>query len=210
MKFLFLFLFLISSDSEAHPVIYKDGTMIGSQSMSMFSDNQINFSFHQKWATGLNLWRFSKFENTTEFGLLRLNHLLKRWNEEDSQANIYLVSGAGVADANIEKSGTKFGYLVGAEADWETRQLFTSAKYYHFSSPQLTDVGVYQARIGYSPYLADFDKLQSWVMLQGMYLRGVDDHVILTPLVRFFYHNVLWEAGSSLSGEWFLNFMVHI
>lgn len=210
MKVLYLLLFTMLSHAEAHPVIYKNGTMIGSQSMSMFSDNQINYSFHQKWATGLNIWRFSKDEKNSDFSLLRLNHLLKRWNEEDSQANIYLVSGAGVTDANIEKSGTKFGYLLGVEADWETRQLFTSAKYYHFSSPQLTDIGVYQARIGYSPYLADFDKLQSWVMLQGMYLSGVNDQVVVVPLMRFFYHNVLWEAGTSFRSEWFLNFMVHL
>jgi len=203
-------LVFLSISSNAHPVIYKGGTMIGSQNMSMFSDNQVNYSFHQKWATGLNLWRFNKDNKSTQFGLIRLNHLLKRWNTDDSQANIYLSSGIGVADTNIERKGTKSGYLGGIEADWETRKLFGSIKYYHFSAPKLTDVSITQARIGYSPFEADFDKLQAWVMLQGMYMGQIDKTVIVTPLLRLFYNNVLWEVGSSLRSEWFLNFMIHI
>jgi hypothetical protein len=66
-----------------------------------------------------------------------------------------------------------------------------------------------QARVGFSPKMADFKDLQTWVMLQGMYTPDVDRKVMLTPLLRFFYHNVLWEMGSSTRGEWMLNFMVH-
>jgi hypothetical protein len=203
---------MINPTAHAHPVIYKGGTMIGSENMSMYSNNQINYSFHQKWATGFNLWRFNRESDnkTSQFGLVRLNHLLKRWNTEDSQANIYLTSGIGVADSHFNADSTKLGLLGGFEGDWETRTLFTSLKYYQFNSPNLVDVSMTQARIGYSPYLADFDKLQSWVMLQGMYMRGVEKNVVVTPLVRFFYNNVLWEVGSSLRSEWFLNFMVHI
>ena len=176
----------------------------------MYSDNQVSYSFDAKWAAGVNLWRFNKEEDSTEFGLLRLNHLLKRWNGENSQANIYLSSGVGVADTTIDKNSIKIGYFGGAEADWETRTLYTSLKYYHFTSPKLTDVSMTQARIGYSPYEASFDKLQTWVMLQGMYMGEVDRTVVVTPLLRFFYHNVLWEVGSGLRSEWFLNLMVHI
>lgn len=202
---------IVSSVSYAHPVIYKGGTMLASQNMGMFSDNQINHSFHQSWATGLNLWRFNRDNGeTAQFGLVRLNHLLKRWNNDDSQANIYLSSGAGVADSNFNEKGTKTGLLGGAEADWETRTLFTSLKFYQFTSPKLVDVSITQARVGYSPYEADFDKLQTWVMLQAMYMPQVERTAVVTPLLRFFYNNVLWEVGSSLRSEWFLNFMVHI
>lgn len=205
------FCIIVSPLTYAHPVIYKGGTMLASQNMEMFSDNQINYSFHQEWATGLNLWRFNR-ENgqTAQFGLLRLNHLLKRWNNDDSQANIYISTGAGVAESEFDREGTKAGFLGGAEADWETRTLFTSLKFYQFSAPKLVDVSVSQARIGLSPYEANFDKLQTWVMLQAMYMPQVEKNVVVTPLLRFFYNNVLWEFGSSLRSEWFLNFMVHI
>lgn len=173
----------------------------------MFSDNQVNYSFHQKWATGLNLWRFkNEDEETTTFGLLRLNHLLKRWNYSDSQANIYLLSGAGFA----REEGSKIAYMGGFEADWETRVLYTSLKFAQFSSPSLTDVSMTQARIGYSPYEARYDQLQTWFMLQGMYMGQVNRTVEVTPLLRFFHKNVLWEIGSSFRSEWFLNIMIHI
>jgi hypothetical protein len=28
-------------------------------------------------------------------------------------------------------------------------------------------------------------------------------------MVRFFYHNILWEMGASVKGSWMLNLMVH-
>jgi hypothetical protein len=46
-------------------------------------------------------------------------------------------------------------------------------------------------------------------MLQGMYMPKVDRTLTITPLVRFFYQNILWEMGSSTRGEWMLNLMVH-
>ncbi len=197
-------IFLLSSlQLAAHPVIYKGGTVLSSQSMEMFSDNQISYSFHQKWAAGINLWRFNEDDQSTEFQLLRVNHLLKRWNGDDYQGNIYLASGVGAAESRM-------GYIGGVEGDWETRTLYTSLKFMHFNSPKVADVSMTQGRIGYSPYEADFDKLQTWVMLQGMYMGQIERTVTVTPLLRFFYQNVLWEVGSSLRSEWFLNFMVHI
>lgn len=202
-----IFLLLGNISAYAHPVIYKGGTVISSQNMEMFSDNQVSYSFHQKWATGLNLWRFKNDDDSsTQFGFARINHLLKRWNSNFSQANIYLSSGVGAAKTDE----TKAAYLLGAEGDWETRHLFTSLKYYSFNAPNLTSVSMTQGRIGYSPHEANFDKLQTWVMLQGMYMGEVEKTVVVTPLVRFFYNNLLWEMGSSLRGEWFLNLMVHI
>ncbi len=205
-----IFLVLTSFSVLAHPVIYKDGTMIGSFNTSFFSDNQLNHSFHQKWAVGLNHVRFSKDDKNTELGLGRLNHLLWRSNGEDSQANVYLVSGLGIADSEIENRRTNTAYLGGIETDWETRTLFVALKYYHYSSPNTFDVPMTVSRLGFSPLIADFDRLQTWFMLQGMHMGNVESEVVITPLVRFFYHNVLWEMGSSTRGDWLLNFMVHI
>lgn len=205
-----LFGLLSSLASYAHPVIYKDGTMIGSFNTTFFSDNQLNHSFRQNWAVGLNHVRFTKDDRNTELGLARLNHLLWRKNEDHSQANVYLVSGLGLADSEIENSRTNTAYMGGIETDWETRTLFAALKYYHYSSPDTFDIPMAVARLGFSPLEADFDKLQTWFMLQGMHMGGVESKLVVTPLVRFFYHNVLWEMGSSTRGEWLLNFMVHI
>lgn len=193
----------------AHPVIYKEGIVASSSNMKSYSDNQLMYSWSNRWSSGLNHWRFTKEDKNTEFGFLKLNHLLYRHNGEDSQGNIYVHGGVGVADSEIEKRQTNDAYMTGFEADWETRTLYTSLKYYYFTSPKVTDFSMAQARVGFSPYEAGFDKLQSWFMLQAMVMPEVEAEVIITPLLRFFYHNVLWEIGSSTRGEWMLNVMVH-
>jgi hypothetical protein len=200
---------LFSLAGHSHPVIYKDGFVASSSNMSSYSDNQLLYTFSPKWATGLNHWRFTKGKDNTELGLARLNYLLWRKNAEDSQANIYLLSGAGIMDSEIEKKATRGAFMGGFEADWETRTLYTSLKYYHFSAPAVSDISMTQARVGISPYEAPFESLQTWFMVQAMLMPEVESDVILTPMLRFFYRNVLWEVGSSTRGEWMLNLMVH-
>jgi hypothetical protein len=193
----------------AHPVIYKDGIVASSSNMQSYSDNQLMYSWSSRWSSGLNHWRFTKEDENTEFGFLKLNHLLYRHNGESSQGNIYLHGGVGIADSEIKKRQTNDAYMTGFEADWETRTLYTALKYYYFTSPKVTDISMAQARVGFSPYEAGFDQLQSWFMLQAMIMPEVESEVIITPMLRFFYKNVLWEIGSSTKGEWMLNLMVH-
>lgn len=204
-----LFLILFSLPSHAHPVIYQDGFVVSSSNMGSFSDNQLMYSWSHRFASGINHWRFTRDELNTEMVLLKTNFLAYRHNGESSQANLYLHGGLGMVDSEIEKKGTREAYMTGAEVDWETRTLYTSLKYYYFTSPALTDISMTQGRIGFSPYEAGFDQLQSWIMVQGMYMPDIQKDVVITPLLRFFYRNVLWEVGSSTRGEWLLNLMVH-
>lgn len=195
---------LFSLKSFAHPVIYKDGWALSSSNMPDYSNNYVMYSFSNKFSIGVDHWRFTKDEANTEMGLLKLNHLLWRGNGEDYQANVYLHGGLGVRDQEWKPRGTYGDYLLGAEADWETRVLYTSFKYYQFS-----DMAMTQGRIGFSPAIADFESLQTWFMIQGMVIDDINETVMITPLVRFFYQNVLWEVGSSTRGDWMLNLMVH-
>lgn len=195
---------LFSFNSFAHPVIYKDGWALSSANMADYSNNYVMHSFTNKFAIGVDHWRFTKDDADTEMGLLKLNHLLWRSNGEDYQANVYVHGGVGVRDQEWNPRGTFGDYVVGAEADWETRKLFSSLKYYQFS-----DINMTQARVGFSPNIADFKSLQTWFMVQGMVIDDINETVMITPLLRFFYQNVLWEIGSSTRGDWMLNLMVH-
>lgn len=204
-----MFVFFFTAQVLAHPVIYKDGFVVSSSNMESYSDNQLMYTWAQKWSSGFNHWRFTKDDKTTDLGLAKTNYLLYRQNSESSQANIYLHGGVGVVDSEIEKKATNEIYMAGVDMDWETRNLYTSLKFYQFSSPKVTDINMTQARIGFSPYEAGFESLQTWFMFQAMYLPDVDRTVMLTPMMRFFYKNVLWEIGVSTRGEWMLNFMLH-
>lgn len=204
MKKLTTLLLLMSLNAYAHPVIYKDGRAINSSNMEDYSNNYVMYSFSNQFALGVDHWRFTKNHENNEMGLLKLNHLLWRNNGSDSQANIYLHAGAGVEDQEFHEKQTRFTGMAGAEVDWETRTIYTAAKYYQFQDTYMT-----QARVGFSPKEAPFEELQTWFMIQGMVIGDIHDTLMITPMVRFFYHNVLWELGSSTRGEWMLNLMVH-
>jgi hypothetical protein len=206
---LFFFTLFFSRFVLAHPVIYKDGIVVSSANMHSFSDNQLMYSWSNRWASGINYFRFSKNDQHTELILAKTNYLLHRSNKENFQSNIYLHGGVGLADSEIEKRATKYAYMTGIDMDWETRNLYTSFKYYYFNSPDVSSISMMQGRIGLSPYEAGFDQIQTWFMIQGMYLPVTSREVMITPLVRFFYKNVLWEWGASTRGDWLLNFMFH-
>ncbi len=172
--------------------------------MPDYSNNYMMYSVTNKWAVGIDQWRFGQEKKNNELALMKLNHLLWRHNGEDSQSNAYLHAGYGVEDQEFSRKNTRGAFLLGGEGDFETRDYFTSFKYYQFSELALS-----QARIGLSPSRQPFDKLQTWLMLQGMHIKDLKEAVMVTPLVRFFYQNVMWEMGSSTRGEWMLNFMVH-
>jgi len=205
-----IFILLFSALAPAHPVIYKDGIVVSSANMNSYSDNQFMYSWSNRWASGLNYWRFTKAQANTEMVFAKTNYLLHRYNGESSQANIYLHGGIGIADSEIEKRATSDAYMTGIDVDWETRRLYTLLKYYYFTSPKVTDISMTQMRIGISPFEAGFDQLQTWFMLQAMYMPITNRQVSFTPIARFFYKNVLWESGASTRGEWLLNFMIHI
>lgn len=196
MKYLILILF--SAIAHAHPVIYEGGWVASSYNMSSTSTNTLMYSMTSKFAAGVEHWRFRP-EETEQVGFLKLNHLLWRHNGEESQANVYVHGGFG----------TGATFLSGIEGDWETRRYYTAFKHYEFHDSHGFDRTMTQARVGYSPFLRDFNSLQTWFMLQFMHMRAVEETVMVTPMVRFFYHNFLWEVGSSTKGDWMLNLMVH-
>lgn len=211
MRILCFFLLLsLTGLAAAHPVIYQGGWALSSSNMSDYSNNYVMYSPSSKYSVGVDHWRFSRDEANTETALLKINHLLWRDNGEYHQANIYLHGGAGIVDQEWGKIGAHGMYMLGVEADWETRRLYTAIKHYEFHAPGKLDMFTTQARLGFSPYEADFKSLQTWFMVQAMIIDEVQEKVMITPMVRFFYNNVLWEMGSSTRGDWMLNLMVHL
>lgn len=204
---LVVFLFILSIPSWGHPVIYQEGWVVSQMSMKDMTDANIGYSLTHRWSMG---YQFFRLENTQgesdQFNLFKVNHLLKRFNAKDSQANIYLHSGLG--HAQNAQFDNRLGWMGGIEADWETRTLFTSLKYLHYGTSQ-TDHPVVVGRVGFSPLKADFNSLQSWAMLQVWSDPVTSREVKITPLLRFFYQNVLWEMGASTKGDMMLNLMVH-
>jgi len=66
------------------------------------------------------------------------------------------------------------------------------------------------ARLGFAPYIADFDGYHSWLMLQySNHIEGGSNSSTVMPVVRVFKDNILLEYGSDFSTAHFVAAMFH-
>lgn len=154
-------------------------------------------------------------EGDDTFSVARANLLLRRWNREDSQGNVYLSLGAGTETSPLvgeadRHGGVGFGELM---ADWEDRRFYVLAKHRVLiredQAPWLRgNIEMSQLRGGFAPYLGEYNQLNTWVI--GQLDQGPTSPRDFTLLLRFYYQNVLWEIGSSLNHQSVFNFMVHL
>jgi len=190
----------------AHPVIFEGGTVLSTMIYEDMSESVVTYSFNRQAAAGFQLDRLLMPMGDTTWALAKLNILAKRWNGEDSQGNIYLMGGAGSLILNGDSEFAGKGTL---QADWETRKIYTAVHYSRWFSENL-ETEMYTARIGVAPFVAGYNDLHIWAMLQGQYNEDMNKNIQVMPLLRFFYKNVMWEVGASTRGNFFAQFMVHL
>ena len=191
----------------ANPVSFKDGWGIMPSYAPDWSDLQINYSLSNRDAVGVSTYFRRLDDREVTFGIGQYNYLFKRWNELDSQANIYGLIGVG--GRHDSKDGDSLAGYGGLEADYETRHLYTLLSYETLQSPGGVDANRLRGRVGFSPYKAPIDKLNTWLILQTDYMPEMEEEVTVTPLLRLFYNNYALEAGVSLNGDPFLGAMAH-
>lgn len=201
-----VFFFIFSSATlNAHPVTFKNGTAVWTFSMLKRQDFRANYTFHRKWSLGTNYSLIDlESANNTHYSWLQLNHLLKRWNTKNSQANIYLAAGLG-GFANPNDSGV-LGHAE-IQADYETRRIYFGVNHQSLFAKKMS----HRTKItpGWSPYLAGTNDLHTWIITHMMIQPNQAKEVIVAPGLRFFYKNFFAEAGSSFKGDWFVTAMFH-
>ena len=209
MQYILLFLTLfLAHNSFAHPVSYKDAVGIMSYNNSKMNEVLLTYSINPKFAVATTYLRDSQ----SEFYIPRINFLLKRWNNDDSQANIYLSAGAGYEKFNSNNYGVRLGEVV---ADWENRKYYTYAEHLYLNRDNDQNTLIPEknynhtkVRIGFAPFLADYSDLNVWLILQTE--KHNNESIQSTQFLRFFMKNVLWEIGAGFDGSMAFNFMVHI
>jgi hypothetical protein len=137
----------------------------------------------------------------------QLDYLIKRWNNPDSQANIYAYGGYGGAKLNEGPTGS--AGAVGVEADAESRSWLVLAKWEAMRSNVTSDFHYGELSLGVAPYEAEFNEIASWLIVRLQYHPTLRRAYAVTPLCRMFYRNVLVEMGASLAGDWMMNLMFH-
>jgi hypothetical protein len=207
MRLFVLVLFIISSQVFAHPVIYKGGWVYQGTFMPEMNELRLGYSLTSRVAMVANANYFENFDEYQDY-TLGFNFLLKRWLGEDSQGNVYLGFHGGLYDQKSRTESESVGHHL-LMADWESREHYVvfKSKGYYFEEAEEFD---YMFRYGFAPYVAGMNELQTWFILQAYYFEPQSQEVIVTPMLRFFYKNVLWEIGSSTRGQSFISLMVHI
>lgn len=199
-------LFSFVENAMAHPVSYQGAIVVMTWNQPFLSDYWITYSFRPDAAFAARAMRMEMKDGKFETYMPQLDYLVKRWNESDHQANIYVYGGWGGARF-VNQNGT--AALAGIEADAESRKYFIMLKAEAMRPTVGPDFNHGEFRLGVAPYEAEFNEIASWLMLQLQWHPALERAYAITPLARVFYKNVLLEAGVSLEGDWMFNMMFH-
>lgn len=210
---LLILMLLISSKSlMAHPTSSQGTISLMGENSEDMSHFDVIYS-HRYWlGVGARYHELREANSSTESALGTLGFLVYRSNGEDHQGNVYLTTGAGHAwfkDASDRTLNNDFAYTLGIQGDYETRKIYTLAKFETIKTKDEVISELYQLRAGFAPYVAGFYDLNTWFILQASQDKAVSSSIELAPLIRFFYRNVLTELGATTDGKFIFNFMVH-
>ena len=199
-----LLLLLLPFSALAKPVSYVGGTMVMQENDETGQTLNLDYTFDPHFSAGLYAKHEIEGKEYTTVGP-QLNSLIQRWNLPGAQGNIFNSSGLGVSRYQGDNEFTAWTGVLG---DYETRRIFTSYEARVMHVDNVENYFWQKARVGVAPYIANYDGLHTWLMLQ------VDDHPakndtwVVTPLVRFFYHTTLVEAGYSSNDHLMFNWVL--
>ena len=197
----------LTQSAFANPVSFKDGWGVMPTFTPDWSDVQFNYSITNRYAVGLSTFYRKGSDHTATYEIGQFNYLIKRWNQRESQANIF--ASIGVGGRNAKKEDYSLAGYGALEADYETRRIYTLIAAERLQSGGGVDFTRLRYRFGVAPYKAPIDQLQTWIIGQVDYMPEMEDQVTVTPILRFFYNNLALEVGSSLQGKPQLGIMVH-
>ncbi len=207
LSFALFAVLLAALPARANPVSFKDGYGVMPTVTPDWSDLQLNYSVTNFYSAGISYYYRNGAHRKTSYEVAQFNYLLRRWNELESQANIYGSIGVGAAhDSKTDNSAAGFAAL---EADYETRRVYTLFALEALQAEGGADFHRIRYRAGVAPYKAPIDGLHTWIITQFDYMPEMDQELTVTPLLRFFYNNYALEAGASLDGQPYFALMAH-
>jgi len=194
----------LPSVTEAKPISYVGGTMVMQENDETGHTVSLDYTVTPNYAVGVYAKKESGGDDYYTAGP-QINTLIKRWNLPDGQGNIFNMTGVGISH---EGNDNEFSAWTGFLADYETRRVFISYEPRFMYAGDIDKAFWQRARVGVAPYLANYDDLNTWLMVQVDHHPTKDDAVVVTPLVRFFYKTTLMEAGYSSNDHLMFNWQL--
>ncbi len=161
MFFIVALLLAFQQQVQAHPVAFEGSTGIMGYHSSDMTEMEVNYSIRYWFGPSIQTVRYRMDTARPDLAVGKLNFLAHRWNGEDYQANIYLHGGAGRAITE-----RRFVYHSGITADIEDRKYYLLGEWNTYRSSIRTELQTWKVRAGFAPYVAPFESLHSWFIVE--------------------------------------------
>ena len=144
----------------------------------------------------------SELNSTESFLLLDSTHLLKRWNMNRAQSNLWLFAGVGTYQSwnNSRVNATRIAARPGLQFDMENTRLRFEAKGQLFLA-QGVERPMLSATTGVGLTPPRYQGVQPWLELQVRAMPGVIDEVEIIPKLRLLHRKVVIDVGYSSLGS---------
>jgi hypothetical protein len=187
----------------AKPIAFADGTTVMAEyGAGTMTEEQIFYAPRYDLSVGGGHLELDSDETAKvrRISYARLNYLVRRWNLDNAQANVFAWGGLGSATGDTF-SGTLLAENAGAQADYETRRIYASLKTdWQRSSAFSHRIDTLQ--LGVAPYRHDYDSLATWFLFQArQYTGGIHRGVESAVLLRLFKGGAWVEAGVTNGGK---------
>jgi hypothetical protein len=192
-----------STLAHAKPIAFSHGTTVMAEyGAGTMTEAQVFYAPRYYLSLGGGYLEFESDidHRRREITYARANYLVKRWNMEDAQANVFVWGGVGQAYVS-ELDEHEFSGNAGAQIDYETRRIYASLKTdLHRADAFSHRVDTLQ--LGIAPYKHDFDSLATWFVVQGRRYTGeIHDGTEWALLLRLFKRGAWIEAGVTGEGK---------
>lgn len=223
---------LVLAPAFGRPILYPHSTTVMLEYCDdVMKEVQLLYSPSSRWSIGAG---HLELEDTGpnhehEVNFARLNLLLKRWNLESAQANVFVWGGVGRSSVTITPSPVtdpdehnhgapvepgkpqafeETAWNSGAQVDYETRRIYLAASSdAHYSSTFLhrTD----RLQFGVAPYKHEVGSLATWIVVSASHYAGdIDENTQVALLLRFFRKHTWMEVGATTDGKPQARFML--
>jgi hypothetical protein len=185
------------------PIAFAHGTTVMAEyGAGTMNEAQVFYAPTYKYSLGLGYLELTSDIDgrKREISYARVNYLLKRWNMESAQANVFTWGSVGNARVSELRSDV-FAWNAGAQIDYETRRIYSSLK------TDLQRSSAFSHRIdtlqlGVAPYKHEADTLATWFVVQGRHYTGeIHDGTEWALLLRLFRRGAWVEAGVTQDGK---------
>ena len=197
----------VAVSAYAGPMGFKGSTMAMGDFSPNWKEAWVNYAVTPRDAFGAGgvAMRSDDKRLTRNFSELTYARLLHRINGEHSQANFWLVGGAGRVTGN-DFAGSKTMLAPGVSADYETTRFYASATLRLYRASSLNHDFV-SARTGFSFYEVDYDETQPWLIVEARRMRGLSEKIEITPMLRLIHNRYFVEFGVNNMKQGRFNFM---